>query len=141
MQPSGHVEVSTRLLSAMLRERESVPRAVLLAQQASELVSGGAAIVYVLDSGDPPTHPATWTAKATAGEIHLDDATVPADSGTLGTLTQEQQPLLFSGNELTREDYAHLHARRTLQSLACIPIIVQWSAPCAGPTGATAPTP
>ena len=59
MQPSGHVEVSTRLLSAMLRERESVPRAVLLAQQASELVSGGAAIVYVLDSGDPPTHPAT----------------------------------------------------------------------------------
>jgi len=124
MQPSGHVEVSTRLLSAMLRERESVPRAVLLAQQASELVSGGAAIVYVLDSGDPPTHPATWTAKATAGEIHLDDATVPADSGTLGTLTQEQQPLLFSGNELTREDYAHLHARRTLQSLACIPIIV-----------------
>jgi len=108
----------------MLRERESVPRAVLLAQQASELVSGGAAIVYVLDSGDPPTHPATWTAKATAGEIHLDDATVPADSGTLGTLTQEQQPLLFSGNELTREDYAHLHARRTLQSLACIPIIV-----------------
>ncbi len=124
MQPSGHVEVSTRLLSAMLRERESVPRAVLLAQQASELVSGGAAIVYVLDSGDPPTHPATWTAKATAGEVHLDDATVPADSGTLGTLTQEQQPLLFSGNELTREDYAHLHARRTLQSLACIPIIV-----------------
>ena len=124
MQPSGHVEVSSRLLSAMLRERESAPRAALLAQRAAELVSGGAAIVYVLDSGDPPAVPATWTAKATAGEVRLDDPTVPADSGTLGTLAREQQPLLFSGNELTREDYAHLHARRTLVSLACVPIIV-----------------
>jgi RND family efflux transporter MFP subunit len=124
MQPSGHVEVSTRLLSAMLRERESAPRAALLAQQAAEMVSGGAAIVYVLDPGDPPAVPASWSAKATAGDIHLDDPTVPADSGTLGTLAHEQQPLLFSGNELTREDYAHLHARRTLVSLACVPIIV-----------------
>jgi transcriptional regulator with GAF, ATPase, and Fis domain len=124
MQPSGHVEVSSRLLSAMLRERELVPRATLLAQQAAELISGGAAIVYVLNTGKSPGSPATWTAKATAGEILLDDPTVPADSGILGTLAQEQRPLLFSGNELTREDYAHLHARRTLVSLACVPIIV-----------------
>src|ERR1019366_1959930 len=124
MQPSGDVEVSTRLLSAMLRERECAPRALLLAQQAAELVPGGAAIGYVLNSGDSPAVPATWTAKATAGEIRLEDPTIPVESGTLGTLAQEQQPLLFSGNELTREDYAHLHARRTLVSLACIPIIV-----------------
>src|ERR1039458_7701673 len=123
MQPSGHVEVSARLLSAMLRERESAPRAALLAQQAAELVPGGAAIVYVLNSGDD-TVPSTWTAKATAGEITLDDPTVPAESGTLGTLAQELQPLLFSGSELTREDYAHLNVRRTLVSLACIPIMV-----------------
>jgi RND family efflux transporter MFP subunit len=116
--------VSARLLSAMLRERESAPRAALLAQQAAELVTAGAAIVYTLNPGEPPAVPSTWTAKATAGEISLDDPTVPADSGTLGTLAQEQQPLLFSGSELTREDYAHLHARRTLLSLACIPIIV-----------------
>jgi RND family efflux transporter MFP subunit len=124
MQPSGHVEASTRLLSAMLRERESIPRAALLAQQAAEMVSDGAAVVYVLDSGDPPDVPPVWTSKATAGEIRLDSPTVPADSGTLGTLAQEQQPLLFSGAELTREDYAHLHARRTLVSLAYVPIIV-----------------
>jgi RND family efflux transporter MFP subunit len=124
MQPSGDVEVSTRLLSAMLRERECAPRSLLLAQQAAELVPGGAAIVYVLNSGAPPAVPATWTAKATAGEIRLDDPTIPVESGTLGTLAQDQQPLLFSGNELTREDYAHLHARRTMVSLACIPIIV-----------------
>jgi RND family efflux transporter MFP subunit len=108
----------------MLREHESAPRAALLAQQAAELASGAAAVVYALDSGDPPAVPPTWTVKATSGEIHLDDLTVPADSGTLGTLMEEQRPLLLSGNELKREDYAHLHARRTLLSLACIPIIV-----------------
>ncbi|MGC1477145.1 MAG: GAF domain-containing protein, partial [Terriglobales bacterium] len=108
----------------MLREREFAPRAALLAQQAAELISGGAAVVYVLNAGKSPSNPSTWTGKATAGEILLDDPTVPADSGILGTLAQEQRPLLFSGNELTREDYAHLHARRTLVSLACIPIIV-----------------
>jgi len=124
MRPSGHVEVSARLLSAMLREREFGPRATLLAQQASELVAGGGAIVYMLDLGHPPDIPRTWVAKAIVGEISLDEPIVPADSGTLGTLAQEQQPLLFSGNELTREDYAHLHARRTLVSLACVPIIV-----------------
>jgi len=124
MQPSGDVEVSARLLSAMLREREFAPRAALLAQQAAELVPGGAAVVYVLNSGDPPAVPATWTAKATAGDIRLDEPTIPAESGTLGTLVQEQQPLLFSGNDLAREDYAHLLSRRTLVSLACIPIMV-----------------
>jgi len=120
MQPSEHVEVSARLLSAMLGERELAPRAALLAQQAAELVPECAAIVYTLNSGEP----ANWTAKATAGDISLDDPTVPVGSGTLGTLEQEQQPLLFSGNELAREDYAHLHARRTLLSLACVPIMV-----------------
>jgi RND family efflux transporter MFP subunit len=124
MRPSGDVEVSARLLSAMLRERECAPRATLLAQQAAELVPGAAAIVYVLNSGDPPAVPSTWTAKAVAGEIGLDDPTIPLESGSLGTLAEQQQPLLFSGNELTREDYAHLHARRTLVSLAYIPIIV-----------------
>ena len=108
----------------MLGERESVPRAALLAQQAAEMVSDGAAVVYVLDSGDPPDVPPVWTSIATAGEIRLDGPTVAADSGTLGTLAQEQQPLLLSGAELTREDYAHLHARRTLVSLAYVPIIV-----------------
>jgi len=124
MQPSGHVEVSAQLLSAMLRERELAPRATLLAQRAAELVPGGASIVYVLNTGDPPSIPSTWTAKAAAGEIRLDDPTIPLESGGLGTLAEEHQPLLFSGSELTREDYAHLHARRTIASLAYIPIIV-----------------
>ena len=97
-----------------------MPRALLMAQEAANSVSGGAAVVYLLSGDDPPT----WNAKATAGEIRLEEATVPADSGALGTLAKEQQPLLFSGNDLVREDYAHLHARRTLVSLAYVPVLV-----------------
>ncbi len=97
-----------------------MPRALLMAQEAANSVSGGAAIVYLLSGDDPPT----WNAKATAGEIRLEETSVPADSGPLGTLAREQQPLLFSGNDLVREDYAHLHARRTLVSLAYVPVLV-----------------
>jgi RND family efflux transporter MFP subunit len=121
MQRSGHVEVAARLLSSLLRERELAPRAALLAQGAAELFPGGAAIVYLLDSGPPPV----WVVKSTAGEVKLEDTAVPADAGPLGVLAREQQPLLFSGQELVREDYAHLHARRTLVSLAYVPIVVE----------------
>jgi len=118
-QPES-IEASARLVSAMLRELESVPRAMLLAQEAVATIPGCAAVVYLLSTVDPPV----WSAKATAGEIRLDGPTVSANSGTLGVLGEQQRPLLFSGSDLTREDYAHLHVRRTLVSLACIPIIV-----------------
>jgi GAF domain-containing protein len=42
----------------------------------------------------------------------------------LGLLARQRQPLLLSGAKLIREDYAHLHARRTLLSLAYVPMVV-----------------
>jgi RND family efflux transporter MFP subunit len=119
MPQPGSIEASARFLSAMLGERESAPRAQLLARQAADSSAGRAAIVYLLTSDDPTA----WKAKATAGEIVLDGPTVPIDAGHLGTLAQQREPLLFSGKDLMREDYAHLHARRTLVSLAYVPMI------------------
>ena len=83
---------------------------------------GSAAVVYLLetDSNDNTTR---WSSKAVAGEVHLDDEGVPLESGTLGLLARQNQPLLLSGTTLVREDYAHLHARRTLLSLAYIPMM------------------
>lgn len=104
----------------MLRERELGPRAGLLAQQASEQFSSAAVVVYLLEAGPP----ASWTVAGAAGEIRLEALSIPADSGPLGELARESKPLLFSGQHLIREDYAHLHARRTLVSLAYVPIIV-----------------
>ncbi len=117
------VELQARFLSALLQEREVQPRAFLLAQQIIEMFPGSAAVVYLLeqDKDEATRH---WSPKAVAGDIHLDDAIIAADTGTLGLLAKESHPLLIFGATLVREDYAHLHARRTLLSLAYIPMIV-----------------
>jgi RND family efflux transporter MFP subunit len=112
-------DVSGDFHSNLLRQREVRPRCALLAQQAVDVLAGGAVIIYLIEGQDPPQ----WIARATLGEVHLDDTLVAFDSGTLGVLADQRKPLLFSGSELVREDYAHLHARRTLQSLAYVPIM------------------
>src|SRR5215471_3039014 len=119
VQRPGLTNLSGEFLSNLLREREARPRCALLAQQAMDLLSGGAVVVYLVEGQDQPR----WVARATLGEVHLDDSIVTFDSGTLGVLSDQKTSLLFSGSELVREDYAHLHTRRTLQSLAYIPII------------------
>ncbi len=119
LQRPGFTQVSGDFLSHLLREREVRPRCALLAQHALDLLAGGAVVIYLLEQENQPQ----WIAKATLGEVHLDDSVVPLESGTLGVLAGEKKALLFSGSELVREDYAHLHARRTLQSLAYVPIV------------------
>jgi RND family efflux transporter MFP subunit len=120
MPKSTSVDVQARFLSALLQEHEVQPRALLLAQQITEMLPGAAVVVYLLEQGEES---AIWSPKAAAGDLRVDDA-IPVNSGTLGFLAKESQPLLLSGANLVREDYAHLHARRTLLSLACVPIMV-----------------
>ena len=93
----------------------------LLAQQITEILPGSAAVVYLVEERDGSP---CWASRAVAGEIHLDDEVVPFDSGPMGLLAKESQPMLLSGANLVREDYAHLHARRTLLSLAYVPMAV-----------------
>ena len=126
MPKSTSVELQARFLSALLQEREVQPRASLLAQQIVEILPGAAAVVYLLEHDEHEGN-VRWSPKAVAGDIHLDDAAIPMESGTLGQLARESQPLLLSGSTLVREDYAHLHARRTLLSLAYVPMMVNES--------------
>ena len=42
----------------------------------------------------------------------------------LGTLAADSEPLLLAGETLIREQYAHLNVRKTLQSLAYLPLVV-----------------
>ncbi len=121
MSKSTSVDAQARLLSSLLQEREVQPRAFLLAQQITEILPGAAAVVYLLEEHEGLTR---WSPKAVAGDIHLDEDAIPIDSGTLGVLARQSQPLLLSGANLVREDYAHLHARRSLLSLAYVPMIV-----------------
>ncbi len=121
MPKSTSVDVQARFLSALLQEHEVQPRAFLLAQQITEILPGAAAVVYLLEEHEQT---ARWSARAVAGDLRVEDDSIPADSGTLGRLAKESQPLLLSGANLVRENYAHLHTRRTLLSLAYIPMVV-----------------
>ena len=63
-----------------------------------------------------------WLLRAWAGGESVRSAHVPLDHGTLGELSTGHAALVFSGADLAREDYGHLDIRRTLRSLAYLPL-------------------
>jgi len=103
----------------LLAHREVSPRARIVAEAVADLLSGSACTVYLLATSDEGQ---VWAPQATAGDASIPDALIPANEGTLGTLADKAEPLLFSAKDLVREQYAHLHVRRTLNSLAYLPL-------------------
>src|SRR5438270_1740406 len=117
-KPSPQVQLEGEFLLALLAERELGPRAMLIARRAAELLPGCAAVVYAIENPEAPA----WTHKATVGEVRVEEAVVAIDHGTLGTLAEQLAPLISSAEDLRREDYAHLTVRRTLLSMAYLPL-------------------
>ncbi|HTR66652.1 MAG TPA: GAF domain-containing protein [Terriglobales bacterium] len=107
--------------AALLSEREVTPSARLIAAKIAEMVPGIAVAVYSVDDRENPE----WTARAILGEIRVPQARIPFDSGTLGELARSREPFACETAALTREDYSHLDVRRTLLSLAYLPLIAQ----------------
>jgi RND family efflux transporter MFP subunit len=110
------LDLSARLLSA----QEVVPRARIVARFLADHVLGAAVNVYILQSSADEE---VWLPRASLGEVSVQEGSVPAETGTLGDLKAQQKSLIFSGKELLRENYAHLDIRRTLLSLAYLPLI------------------
>lgn len=117
-QVPGFATSFTELAMALLSASEVVPRARLIAQQVAELLPGSGVVVYTLEGGEQPF----WAPKATAGEVAFEEPAIPLHSGTLGRLGEKQQPVLFSGSRLAREQYSHLNVRRTIVSLVGLPM-------------------
>ena len=99
----------------LLREREVGPRAQIIAAEASARL-GTAVAVYIFDEAADPR----WTSKASVGEVK---APAQCEALTLAMVAEQREPLLFSGEELVREHYAHLDVRRTITSLAYVPLL------------------
>jgi RND family efflux transporter MFP subunit len=110
------IDLSARLLAA----QELIPRARIIARTIADLLPGTAVNAYVLFSLDGDE---VWVPKASVGEVTVQAENVPADSGTLGELLAREEVLLLSGKNLLREKYAHLDIRRTLLSLAYLPLL------------------
>jgi RND family efflux transporter MFP subunit len=109
----------TEFAAALLAEREVVPRARITAQQVASVFPGMGVVVYALEEG---TESKQWKPKSHL-EIDLDPA-VAYESGTLGAMAEQNEPLVFAGSDLTREDYAHLNVRSTVVSIATTPLSI-----------------
>lgn len=107
--------VSARLL----QNRELAARARLAAQALSDFLPGAGINVYVLGDQDGES---VWFPQATAGDVNITEAVIPLGQGALATLAENPEPLVLAGKNLVREEYAHLHVRRTVQSLAYLPL-------------------
>src|SRR5262249_19672973 len=106
---------STRLLD----NRELFPRARIIAEAVTDFLPGTGANVYLLLTLDEAQ---VWAPHASVGDVTVHDSAVASDRGTLGVISVKPEPLIFSEKELMREQYAHLNVRRTLHSLAYLPL-------------------
>jgi GAF domain-containing protein len=102
----------------LLQEREVIPRAKATAREITELLSPNALVFYIRQADQQP-----WIPKVVRGEISLEGREVPAGVGTLEMAERARGPVVLSGDSLRREDYAHLHMKRELTSLAYLPIV------------------
>ncbi len=101
----------------LLAEREVAPRAEVIAQEAAALLEGCAINVYVYNEDEIPA----WPVKGRVGEATVEES---YEAATLTRLAETRAPLLFAGASLAREHYAHLDVRRTIASLAYVPILL-----------------
>lgn len=111
----------TDFAAALLSERELTPRSRIIAQQVSELIPESAIAVYVIEDQEKPA----WRLKAYIGDVSLDSAEIPFESGTLGTVAEQHRALKFEAAGINREDYAHLDVRQSISSLAYVPILLE----------------
>jgi len=105
--------------SALLTQQEVGPRAQVIADQIAQLLPGIAVVVYVIEDQENPT----WTPKAISGEITVGEV-AGFDAGTLGTVAANRTFMQFEGGDLQREAYGHIDIRRSVTSLAYIPLML-----------------
>ena len=104
----------------LLAEQEVVPRARIFARFVSELIADSAVNVYTLASDGKKDF---WLPRATVGEAKIHEGEIRGDSGLLGMLLEQTQPINRTGEEIKREDYPHVDIRKSLLSLTYLPLI------------------
>jgi RND family efflux transporter MFP subunit len=109
-------EFSVRLLA----DQEVIPRARTCARTIAEELPGTAVSVYLVGQqyGED-----VWMVKGSAGEVSVHSAAIPLHTGTLREVAAHKVTLIYSASQLTRESYAHLDTRKTVVSLAYLPLL------------------
>src|SRR6185437_9294207 len=107
--------------ASLLVQGDTAQRAQVIAEQVAQLDPGSDVVVYVIEAPEDPG----WTAWGLAGNIKVSREKMDFQAGTLGMVAESQTPLVLDGARLAREDYGHLDVRRTLVSLAYVPLIAE----------------
>ena len=117
---SGPLKIELREFSArLLAEQEVIPRARTIAATIAEILPGVAVNVYVLTERGGAE---VWAVKASSGEAGARASDCAGDSAIFEEVRSTEGPLLFSGDQLSRENYSHLDIRKTFTSLAYVPL-------------------
>lgn len=111
----------TEFVAALLAERELVPRARIIARHLWELLPDSAIIVYVIEDQETPS----WRVKAYIGEVSLDRGELALETGTLAVVAEQSQIIQIDSSTFSRENYAHLDVRHSVNSLAYLPLVFE----------------
>jgi RND family efflux transporter MFP subunit len=115
------LKIDLNLVAAeLLAAQELIPRARRIVHAVAQAIPGSFVNLYTAASVNGEE---VWTMRAWAGGESLRSPHVSPTGGTIGEATGRPEPVIFPGSELSREDYAHLDVRRTLRSLAYLPLI------------------
>ncbi|MGB0122409.1 MAG: GAF domain-containing protein [Silvibacterium sp.] len=102
---------------------DSAARAALIASSLVEVLPDSACVIhrFLLTNGD-----AIWNAIGIAGDISIEQASLPVDSRLIAPLLSSVPPvLIYSSADIRREDFSHLHVARSVASLAYVPLLNQ----------------
>ena len=109
-------EFSARLLS----EREVHARARVCAHAIADILPGAAVSIYQIARQYDNE---IWISKASTGDVSVHAGAIPLNSGTLGAVAEDKSAVIFSDADAARENYAHLDTRKTVVSLAYLPLL------------------
>ena len=107
--------ISVRLLEA----QEVAPRARTVARDLATLLPASAVNVYMVSE---TSEGEVWTVTVRSATPHRMKP-FPSMPELSASLPLSRKPLLFAGRSLIREQYAHLNVRKTLHSLAYLPLV------------------
>lgn len=112
------VEVSAQLLSAP----DTTSRAAIVASVVVGQLPNCACAVHRFHEDDEES---AWTMIALAGEVVAEPSAVGSGNRLMAPLVLESpEILIYSGADILREDYAHLHITRSVSSIAYVPLLL-----------------
>jgi transcriptional regulator with GAF, ATPase, and Fis domain len=118
MMPS--TDASLELAASLLAAHDSAARSALIAAAVVQALPDCACVIHRLFSAGGE---AGWTAVGLAGDVSVEQFSLAADSRLLAPLLAEAPTaVIYPGNQVQREDFAHLHVNRSVASLAYLPL-------------------